>query len=248
MTDLKKIEAELRKKALSYPETYEENPWGHRVAKVKGKIFLFADVQGDELGITAKLPKSGTIALTLPFCEPTHYGMGKHGWVTSRFKKPDEVPFELLLEWIDESYRAVAPKKLLKALDSGVTSEAPPKKKAKKATGKVLVVGFDKLRVARAKKELEAQGAKVETAASVSAAVERAGKKPRAIVIDLGRSPDEGLELGAALGKTAPIVYAGVRDAATTKRAKKASPAVVACLREPPGDAKVVERVAKELE
>jgi hypothetical protein len=33
--------------------------------------------------------------------------------VTSSFKPGDEVPVALLTRWIDESFRAVAPKKLL---------------------------------------------------------------------------------------------------------------------------------------
>ena len=33
--------------------------------------------------------------------------------MTARFEGKDNVPVPLLLEWIDESYRAVAPKKLM---------------------------------------------------------------------------------------------------------------------------------------
>jgi hypothetical protein len=32
--------------------------------------------------------------------------------VTCRFAPGDEIPFELLEEWLEESYRAIAPKKL----------------------------------------------------------------------------------------------------------------------------------------
>ena len=52
MGKLEKIEAELRKKALSYPGTYEEQPWGERVTKVKGKIFLFAGASAKGLTVT----------------------------------------------------------------------------------------------------------------------------------------------------------------------------------------------------
>ena len=31
----------LRDFALRYPETHEDFPWGERVIKVKGKVFLF---------------------------------------------------------------------------------------------------------------------------------------------------------------------------------------------------------------
>jgi len=64
-----------------------------------------------------KLPVSGRWALTFSFASPTHYGLGKHGWVTSRFTKGDDVPIEMLLEWVDESYRAIAPKKLVAQIE-----------------------------------------------------------------------------------------------------------------------------------
>jgi predicted DNA-binding protein (MmcQ/YjbR family) len=59
------------------------------------------------------------MALTLPFVTPTGYGLARAGWVTARFGHGDSIPSDLLRGWIDQSYRAVAPKKLVKALDGG---------------------------------------------------------------------------------------------------------------------------------
>ena len=42
--------------------------------------------------------------------------LGKSGWVTATFHKGDRPPFDILKSWIDESYRAIAPKKLSKKL------------------------------------------------------------------------------------------------------------------------------------
>jgi predicted DNA-binding protein (MmcQ/YjbR family) len=109
---LERVEAALRDFALAYPESSEEFPWGHRAIKVKGKTFVFLSLEEGELSLSAKLPLSGVAALALPFASPTHYGLGKSGWVTARFAKGDEIPLELLESWIDESYRAIAPKKL----------------------------------------------------------------------------------------------------------------------------------------
>jgi predicted DNA-binding protein (MmcQ/YjbR family) len=106
----------LREFALSLPEAYEEFPWGERVAKVKGKVFVFLGMNGDELGLSVKLPQSGMLALSLPFASPTGYGLGKAGWVTARFAKSKKAPVDLLRSWIDESYRAVAPKKLVASM------------------------------------------------------------------------------------------------------------------------------------
>ena len=108
----------LRAFALGYPEAYEDFPWGERVAKVKGKVFVFLGRDGNELGLSVKLPESGMLALGLPFVSPTGYGLGKAGWVTVRFGKREKAPVALLRSWIDESYRAVAPKKLVAALSS----------------------------------------------------------------------------------------------------------------------------------
>ncbi|MEK6371314.1 MAG: MmcQ/YjbR family DNA-binding protein [Acidobacteriota bacterium] len=111
-----KIAADLRDAALCYPGTDEHFPWGETAIKVKGKTFLFMRSADDELSLSVKLPQSREDALALPFTEPTHYGLGKSGWVTSSFKRDDEVPVGVLKDWIDESYRAVAPKKLLAQL------------------------------------------------------------------------------------------------------------------------------------
>lgn len=119
-TSLRKVVTALRKHALRYPQAVEHFPWGHSAFKVKGKIFLstYLDDKKNVLSISVKLPVSGRLALTLPFASPTHYGLGKHGWVTSLFNADDDVPIEMLLEWIDESFRAIAPKRIVAQLEA----------------------------------------------------------------------------------------------------------------------------------
>jgi len=60
---------------------------------------------------------TGYEALQLPYAEPTGYGLGKSGWVS--FNPPeDRLPgIGQLKAWIEESYRAQAPRKLVKELD-----------------------------------------------------------------------------------------------------------------------------------
>ena len=113
---LKSAEAALRKTALAYPQATEDFPWGHRAFKVKKKMFLILSFDKDVFNVTMKLPVTGKQALQLPFAEPTGYGLGKSGWVTASFVPKDNVPIELLEEWMDESYRAIAPKKLVQEL------------------------------------------------------------------------------------------------------------------------------------
>ena len=75
--------------------------------------------------ILAKLPLSGRVALTFPFASPTGYGLGKSGWVSARFGDADDIPLRMLEEWIDESFRAVAPKKVVARLDAAGADGAP---------------------------------------------------------------------------------------------------------------------------
>jgi len=115
---LESLELELRDHAMGYPEATEDHPWGHIAIKVKGKAFLFlgGEQSAKELSLTVKLPQSRDMAVDLPFAQPTGYGLGKSGWVSARFTKAADVPMPLLKKWVDESYCAIAPKKLVKAL------------------------------------------------------------------------------------------------------------------------------------
>ncbi len=117
---LKKAFAELRAAALTYPEVHEDFPWGHSAFKVaKKKVFCFLVLEPKGLSLSCKLPLSSDMALMLPFAEPTGYGLGKSGWVSAAFEPSGKSPpVALLKEWLDESYRALAPKKLLKVLDA----------------------------------------------------------------------------------------------------------------------------------
>lgn len=105
-------EMALRELGLSYPETHEDFPWGHRALKVKGKAFAFLAAGDDGLSISVKLPASASAALEEAYAEPTGYGLGKSGWVTFRFGPGDDAPLDRLAAWLDESWRAVAPKRL----------------------------------------------------------------------------------------------------------------------------------------
>ncbi len=116
---LKKAAAVLKKYALGYPQAVEDFPWGHSAIKVKGKIFLSTYLDDDKgiLSLSVKLPVSRSMALTMPFAAPTRYNLGKSGWVTAQFADKDTIPLDMLLEWIDESFRAVAPKRIVAQLE-----------------------------------------------------------------------------------------------------------------------------------
>jgi len=129
MSEIAAAAEAMRRHALSFPETHEDFPWEeHRAVKVKGKAFLFMGMSPTELSFSVKLPQSRDIALMLPFAKPTGYGLGKSGWVSGLFEADAKPPVDMLLAWLDESYRAIAPKKLVAQL--GATPQAAPAKAA----------------------------------------------------------------------------------------------------------------------
>jgi predicted DNA-binding protein (MmcQ/YjbR family) len=109
---------ELERFALSLPEAWADAPWGDRVVKVAKKIFVFLSSPGsDPPGLTVKLPDSHDHALSFEGAVLPGYGLGKHGWVTIYVDGVPKAEREVLFDFVEESYRAVAPKKLVKQLD-----------------------------------------------------------------------------------------------------------------------------------
>ena len=101
--------------ALSLPEAVEDHPWGEDVVKVRRKIFVFLGPPGARR-MTVKLEESHAHALSIDGAERTGYGLGAAGWVTVPLKA-EGLTIGLLREWVEESYRIVAPKRLVATLD-----------------------------------------------------------------------------------------------------------------------------------
>jgi predicted DNA-binding protein (MmcQ/YjbR family) len=119
---MSKKAAQLRAKvlasALEYPGAHVDHPWGETVVKVNKKVFVFLGMDDDPKGMSLKLDDSNEQALSLPGSEPTGYGLGRAGWVSLSFLGSDVPPISVLRDWLDESYRRVAPKKLIAELDA----------------------------------------------------------------------------------------------------------------------------------
>jgi predicted DNA-binding protein (MmcQ/YjbR family) len=115
--------AELRAFGLRYPGAHLKSPWpGHLDLAVKDKTFAYLSAPGEPFSISCKLPRSNALALALPFTAPTAYALGRSGWVTARPPAGKSLPLAILEAWIDESYRAQAPKKLVATLASEAES------------------------------------------------------------------------------------------------------------------------------
>jgi predicted DNA-binding protein (MmcQ/YjbR family) len=180
-----KAEKWLRDRALKCEGATEHFPWGHTAIKVKGKMFLILSGEKGkgEFSVTAKLPVSGTRMLDLPYCQPTGYGMGKHGWVSATWQHGERVPMDVIEPWIEESYRAVLEAKSAKkkvGAKSGVKRKAAVKVKAgAAANGAVKSNGAKSKGSSAATKRVKAKGAGEKSNATHARAPQRGPRTPR---------------------------------------------------------------------
>src|SRR6266545_6721595 len=106
----------IRTLALSFPQTYEDEPWGHPVFKVaNNKMFASMSVDTHVVRLSVKVtPEERELALQMPFVEIAPY-VGRYGWIMARVS--DDESLEHALEWLRESYWLNAPAKLKKAVE-----------------------------------------------------------------------------------------------------------------------------------
>lgn len=113
----KKLQDELESFALSLPEAWFDTPWDEdRVTKVRKQIFAFYGNQ-DAPSIGVRLIASLDEAMSLPGASAMSYGMGEDGWTNIPIPGLDDSTIETLHGYIEESFRAIAPKALIEQLD-----------------------------------------------------------------------------------------------------------------------------------
>lgn len=111
----------LQKFALSFPEAERKDieAWdGEPTFRVRGKNFVFTSPE--PTGITVKLPPEEAAALVAERegITPTGYGLGRYGWVSIELGTALTADqWAEIEEWVEQSYRLVAPKTLVKKLD-----------------------------------------------------------------------------------------------------------------------------------
>jgi len=134
-----------------YPGAHVKSPWpGHMDLAVNDKTFAYLSAPGDPPGLSLKLPFSRSLALALPGAEPTAYGLGKSGWVSMSFDDHPVPPVAQLEEWLDESYRSQAPKRLLAQFEAGVAPTPTRRRAATKVrTTRVQKTGLRRPRTPR---------------------------------------------------------------------------------------------------
>jgi predicted DNA-binding protein (MmcQ/YjbR family) len=106
----------IRELALSLPETYEDEPWGHPVFKVAdNRMFASMSENGRTVSLTVKLTaEEREIAHLLPYVSRARY-VGRYGWITAEVT--DDESLEAALEWVRESYWLKAPAELRSAVE-----------------------------------------------------------------------------------------------------------------------------------
>lgn len=110
------ISQALRAHALRFPETSEGTSCVNRAFKVRKKNFVFIGEKADNVRVMVRLKDSAEAAAGLG--DP-RVVVGKTGWATLNFAPDDAPDLALMQAWIDESFRALAPKTVLKAWDAG---------------------------------------------------------------------------------------------------------------------------------
>jgi predicted DNA-binding protein (MmcQ/YjbR family) len=107
----------IRTLALSWPETFEDEPWGHPVFKVgDNKMFAGMGVHDGATQLTVKVtPEEREIALQLPYVRVASY-VGRYGWITAEIR--DEEALKAALEWLRESYWLRAPAALRSVVET----------------------------------------------------------------------------------------------------------------------------------
>jgi predicted DNA-binding protein (MmcQ/YjbR family) len=118
--ELDDLAEELRRLALSLPETYEDEPWGHPVFKVaENRMFAAMSVGDGAVRLTVKLtPEEREMAQLLPYVSRARY-VGRYGWITAEIS--DDESLECGLEWLRESYWLKAPPELRRAVEGDAT-------------------------------------------------------------------------------------------------------------------------------
>lgn len=108
---------ELRQVCLAFPEATEVEAWGRPTFRA-GKIFcLFSGTEDRPFGMIIKPEPDDRAALLEDerFYSPPYYGPS--GWLTLDFEAAP-VDWDEVTELVDASYRQIALKRQLKALDA----------------------------------------------------------------------------------------------------------------------------------
>src|SRR3954454_8866123 len=100
--------------ALPEAERVDVEQWGdHPTFRVRGKTFIFADGAGSSISVKLPPEEAAALVATRADAQPSGYGLGRHGWVVVQLPADDsDSAWAEVAEWVQTSYRLVAPKRL----------------------------------------------------------------------------------------------------------------------------------------
>ena len=95
----------IRELALSFPEAYEDEPWGHPVFKVADNK-MFASMSAEPpIRLTVKLTaEERGIAMLLPFVSIARY-VGRYGWITAEVTDEESLDHKTVERVAAQFYR-----------------------------------------------------------------------------------------------------------------------------------------------
>lgn len=112
------VARQLQAFASKYPEVSESPSCVNRSFKARKKGFMFLGEKPDGLlRLMVKLDEGIASAQAVSEERPGEWKVAGPGWVTGNFTDDSAPPIETLQAWVDESYRLLAPKTLVKQLD-----------------------------------------------------------------------------------------------------------------------------------
>ena len=104
---------------MTYPEVSESPSCVNRSFKARKKGFLFlGEKETGVLRLMVKLGSGVESAKAVAEVNPDGWSVKGPGWITGNFTDEEAPPLDVMTDWIDESYRLLAPKTLVAELDA----------------------------------------------------------------------------------------------------------------------------------
>lgn len=117
------IMAPLRNLGLDYPEAVEAEAFGAPTFQVRTRNFAMVHKPDERVAVWCKAPPGAQEAFIAS--EPDRYFkppyLGPKGWIAAWISPESDPDWDAIAEIIDESYRLIAPKRLVTTLDKAGT-------------------------------------------------------------------------------------------------------------------------------
>ncbi len=112
------VAQQLQEFASGYPEVSESSSCVNRSFKARKKGFMFlGEKPGGVIRLMVKLGDGIDSAEAVARTHPDEWKVSGPGWITGNFTDATAPPIATMTAWVDESYRLLAPKTLVKELD-----------------------------------------------------------------------------------------------------------------------------------